>query len=55
MMEPRRNPPEYFLEIFADSTAVKDVLKGTYLLNLTTPEKPVLGTNLTNMRIQKGS
>lgn len=27
-MEPRRNPPEYFLEIFADSTAVKDVLKG---------------------------
>ncbi|KAL1972091.1 hypothetical protein VTN31DRAFT_7310 [Thermomyces dupontii] len=32
MMEPRRNPPEYFLEIFADSTAVKDVLKG--ILNL---------------------
>jgi hypothetical protein len=27
-MEPRRNPPEYFLEIFADSNSVKDVLKG---------------------------
>lgn len=31
-MEPRRNPPEYFLEIFADSNSVKDVLKG--VLNL---------------------
>lgn len=27
-MEPRRTPPEYFLEIFADTTSVKDVLKG---------------------------
>lgn len=27
-MEPRRTPPEYFLEIFADSTTVRDVLKG---------------------------
>lgn len=27
-MEPRRNPPEYFLEIFADTNSVKDVLKG---------------------------
>ncbi|KAL2013574.1 hypothetical protein VTN00DRAFT_1099 [Thermoascus crustaceus] len=31
-MEPRRTPPEYFLEIFADTTSVKDVLKG--VLNL---------------------
>ncbi|CRG88602.1 hypothetical protein PISL3812_05633 [Talaromyces islandicus] len=31
-MEPRRNPPEYFLEIFADTNSVKDVLKG--VLNL---------------------
>ncbi|EYE93431.1 autophagy-related protein 101 [Aspergillus ruber CBS 135680] len=31
-MEPRRTPPEYFLEIFADSTTVRDVLKG--ILNL---------------------
>ena len=28
-MEPRRTPPEYFLEIFADTTSVRDVLKGT--------------------------
>lgn len=28
-MEPRRAPPEYFLEIFADTNSVKDVLKGT--------------------------
>lgn len=27
-MEPRRTPPEYFLEIFADTTTVRDVLKG---------------------------
>lgn len=27
-MEPRRTPPEYFLEIFADTTSVRDVLKG---------------------------
>ncbi|PKY05422.1 DUF1649 domain protein [Aspergillus campestris IBT 28561] len=31
-MEPRRTPPEYFLEIFADKTTVRDVLKG--VLNL---------------------
>ncbi|GFF22009.1 meiotically up-regulated gene 66 protein [Aspergillus udagawae] len=31
-MEPRRTPPEYFLEIFADTTTVRDVLKG--ILNL---------------------
>jgi hypothetical protein len=31
-MEPRRTPPEYFLEIFADTTTVRDVLKG--VLNL---------------------
>jgi autophagy-related protein 101 len=31
-MEPRRNPPEYFLEIFADTNSVKDVLKGRKLL-----------------------
>lgn len=31
-MEPRKTPPEYFLEIFADITSVKDVLKG--VLNL---------------------
>ncbi|KAL1980388.1 hypothetical protein VTN96DRAFT_4204 [Rasamsonia emersonii] len=31
-MEPRRSPPEYFLEIFADTNSVKDVLKG--VLNL---------------------
>ncbi|OJJ48846.1 hypothetical protein ASPZODRAFT_1331501 [Penicilliopsis zonata CBS 506.65] len=31
-MEPRKTPPEYFLEIFADTTTVKDVLKG--VLNL---------------------
>lgn len=28
-MEPRRTPPEYFLEVFADTTSVRDVLKGT--------------------------
>jgi hypothetical protein len=28
-MEPRKTPPEYFLEIFADTTSVRDVLKGT--------------------------
>lgn len=27
-MEPRKTPPEYFLEIFADTTTVRDVLKG---------------------------
>ncbi|KAL3252824.1 hypothetical protein ABHI18_009866 [Aspergillus niger] len=27
-MEPRKTPPEYFLEIFADTTNVRDVLKG---------------------------
>lgn len=27
-MEPRKTPPEYFLEIFADTSSVKDVLKG---------------------------
>lgn len=27
-MEPRKTPPEYFLEIFADTTHVRDVLKG---------------------------
>ncbi|KAH1306829.1 hypothetical protein KXX11_005939 [Aspergillus fumigatus] len=27
-MEPRRTPPEYFLEIFADTTTVRDILKG---------------------------
>ncbi|THC95523.1 hypothetical protein EYZ11_004995 [Aspergillus tanneri] len=26
-MEPRKTPPEYFLEIFADTTTVRDVLK----------------------------
>ncbi|KAL4909457.1 hypothetical protein BDW74DRAFT_81310 [Aspergillus multicolor] len=31
-MEPRKSPPEYFLEIFADTTTVRDVLKG--VLNL---------------------
>ncbi|KAJ5795012.1 hypothetical protein N7457_001611 [Penicillium paradoxum] len=31
-MEPRKTPPEYFLEIFADTTHVRDVLKG--VLNL---------------------
>ncbi|KAL4788037.1 autophagy-related protein [Aspergillus varians] len=31
-MEPRKTPPEYFLEIFADTTTVRDVLKG--VLNL---------------------
>ncbi|OJJ41378.1 hypothetical protein ASPWEDRAFT_179115 [Aspergillus wentii DTO 134E9] len=31
-MEPRKTPPEYFLEIFADTTNVRDVLKG--VLNL---------------------
>lgn len=29
-MEPRRTPPEYFLEIFADTTSVRDVLKGIF-------------------------
>ena len=33
-MEPRRTPPEYFLEIFADTTSVRDVLKGTLFLYL---------------------
>ena len=28
-MEPRKTPPEYFLEIFADTTTVRDVLKGS--------------------------
>lgn len=27
-MEPRKTPPEYFLEIFADTANVRDVLKG---------------------------
>lgn len=27
-MEPRKTPPEYILEIFADTTTVRDVLKG---------------------------
>lgn len=27
-MEPRKTPPEYFLEIFADTSTVHDVLKG---------------------------
>ncbi|KAJ5238834.1 hypothetical protein N7468_003453 [Penicillium chermesinum] len=31
-MEPRKTPPEYFLEIFADTSTVRDVLKG--VLNL---------------------
>jgi hypothetical protein len=31
-MEPRKTPPEYVLEIFADTTTVRDVLKG--ILNL---------------------
>ncbi|PYI10017.1 DUF1649-domain-containing protein [Aspergillus sclerotiicarbonarius CBS 121057] len=31
-MEPRKTPPEYFLEVFADTTTVRDVLKG--ILNL---------------------
>lgn len=31
-MEPRKTPPEYFLEIFADTTTVRDILKG--ILNL---------------------
>ncbi|KAL4890472.1 DUF1649-domain-containing protein [Aspergillus ambiguus] len=31
-MEPRKTPPEYFLEVFADTTSVRDVLKG--VLNL---------------------
>ncbi|RJE19914.1 hypothetical protein PHISCL_07740 [Aspergillus sclerotialis] len=31
-MEPRKTPPEYFLEIFADTSSVRDVLKG--VLNL---------------------
>jgi hypothetical protein len=26
-MEPRKTPPEYFLEIFADTTTVRDVLE----------------------------
>lgn len=30
-MEPRKTPPEYFLEIFADTTTVRDILKGMYL------------------------
>ncbi|KAF4213970.1 hypothetical protein CNMCM8980_009475 [Aspergillus fumigatiaffinis] len=34
-MEPRRTPPEYFLEIFADTTTVRDVLKADI-----TPSKP---------------
>lgn len=29
-MEPRKTPPEYFLEIFADTTHVRDVLKGNW-------------------------
>lgn len=29
-MEPRRTPPEYFLEIFADTTTVRDILKGIF-------------------------
>lgn len=33
-MEPRRSPPEYFLEIFADTNSVKDVLKGRFLLSI---------------------
>jgi hypothetical protein len=33
-MEPRKTPPEYFLEIFADTTHVRDVLKGQSQLNL---------------------
>lgn len=37
-MEPRRNPPEYFLEIFADSNSVKDVLKGDKLPLLSSHE-----------------
>lgn len=31
-MEPRKTPPEYFLEIFADTTTVRDVLKGRLFL-----------------------
>lgn len=33
-MEPRRSPPEYFLEIFADTNSVKDVLKGKRLFSI---------------------
>lgn len=32
-MEPRKTPPEYFLEIFADTTSVRDVLKGKMNFN----------------------
>lgn len=32
-MEPRRTPPEYFLEVFADTTTVRDVLKGIYIFS----------------------
>lgn len=31
-MEPRKTPPEYFLEIFADTTHVRDVLKGQLVM-----------------------
>jgi hypothetical protein len=31
-MEPRKTPPEYVLEIFADTTTVRDVLKGFYAI-----------------------
>jgi len=40
-MEPRKTPPEYFLEIFADITSVKDVLKGLH-------SRPAFGKGVTN-------
>ncbi|KLJ06646.1 hypothetical protein EMPG_17858, partial [Blastomyces silverae] len=37
-MDPRK-PPEYILEVFADPTSVKDIVKGAYIprLNTTAP------------------
>ena len=35
-MEARR-PPEYTLEIVADRTNVKDVVKGTYMISIDSP------------------
>jgi hypothetical protein len=37
-MEPRKTPPEYFLEIFADTTHVRDVLKGKSQSNYDTSQ-----------------
>ncbi|KAG2017165.1 hypothetical protein GB937_005763 [Aspergillus fischeri] len=39
-MEPRRTPPEYFLEIFADTTTVRDVLKAVVLSRIALDDTP---------------